>query len=192
MPTVDWRSGGVDDGSSLAADVVVVGIGVVPSVGWLDGLGARPSTTAWSATRSLFAADRVVAAGDVARWRLAARRARSSVRIEHWQLAAERGSAAARSLLAGPGRRPAVRPGARTSGPTSTGPRSRCIGHPGPDDEVVVVDGSLAEGRFVALYGRRARLTAALAIGRPRQLMAYRPLLAAGASFDEALAPSRG
>jgi 3-phenylpropionate/trans-cinnamate dioxygenase ferredoxin reductase subunit len=62
------------------------------------------------------------------------------------------------------------------------------IGHPGPDDEVVVVDGSVDERRFVALYGRAGRFTAALGFSRPRQLMGYRPLLEAGASFDEALA----
>ncbi len=65
------------------------------------------------------------------------------------------------------------------------------IGLPGPDDEVVVVDGSVEEGKFVALYRRGDRLRAALAFSRPRQLMAYRPLLAAGASFDEALAVTR-
>ena len=65
------------------------------------------------------------------------------------------------------------------------------IGLPGPDDEVVVVEGSVEEGKLVALYRRGDRLRAALAFSRPRHLMAYRPLLAAGASFDEALAVSR-
>ncbi len=51
-----------------------------------------------------------------------------------------------------------------------------------------MVDGSLRERRFVALYGRAGRLTAALGFSRPRQLMGYRPLLEAGASFDDALA----
>ena len=32
----------LDGGEVLAADVVVVGIGVVPETGWLDGLGAHP------------------------------------------------------------------------------------------------------------------------------------------------------
>ena len=62
------------------------------------------------------------------------------------------------------------------------------IGHPHPDDDVVVVDGSVPEKRFVALYGRAGRFMAALGFSRPRQLMAYRPLLEAGASFDDALA----
>ena len=53
-----------------------------------------------------------------------------------------------------------------------------------------MVDGSLdaEDAKFVALYGRAGRLTAALAVSRPRQLMGYRPLLEAGASFEDALA----
>ena len=62
------------------------------------------------------------------------------------------------------------------------------LGHPSPDDDVVVVDGAVQERRFVALYGRAGRFTAALGFSRPRQLMGYRALLEAGASFDEALA----
>jgi hypothetical protein len=65
------------------------------------------------------------------------------------------------------------------------------IGLTGPDDEVVVVSGSVEEGKLVALYRRGDRLQGVLAFSQPRQLMAYRPLLAAGASFDEALALAR-
>ena len=54
------------------------------------------------------------------------------------------------------------------------------------------MEGTVEEGRLVALYRRVDRLSAVLAFSRPRQLMAYRPLLAAGASFDEALALARG
>ena len=51
-----------------------------------------------------------------------------------------------------------------------------------------MVDGSFEEGKFVALFGRAGRLRAVMAIGRPRQLMGYRPLLQAGSSWDDALA----
>jgi 3-phenylpropionate/trans-cinnamate dioxygenase ferredoxin reductase subunit len=55
-----------------------------------------------------------------------------------------------------------------------------------------VVDGSLEERRFVALFGRDGRLIGALAFNRPRQLMAYRKLLAAKTSFEDALAHAQG
>ena len=55
----------------------------------------------------------------------------------------------------------------------------------------MVVDGSAEDRKLVALYRRGDRLSAALGISRARQLMAYRPLLASSASFDEALEASR-
>jgi 3-phenylpropionate/trans-cinnamate dioxygenase ferredoxin reductase subunit len=65
------------------------------------------------------------------------------------------------------------------------------IGLPRADDEVEVVEGSAAAGKLVALYRRGGRLQAALAFNQARRLMSYRPLLAAGASFDDALAVAR-
>jgi len=41
---------------------------------------------------------------------------------------------------------------------------------------------------MVALYRSGDRLSGVLAISQPAKLMGYRPLLAAGALFDEALA----
>jgi hypothetical protein len=52
---------------------------------------------------------------------------------------------------------------------------------------MVITEGSFEEGKFLALYGRRGRLRAVMAIGKPRQLMGFRPLLQNGASFDDAL-----
>ncbi len=53
---------------------------------------------------------------------------------------------------------------------------------------MVVTEGSLEEGKFVALFGRAGRLRAAMAIGKPRQLMGFRALLEAGSSWDDGLA----
>ncbi len=51
-----------------------------------------------------------------------------------------------------------------------------------------MTDGSPEEGKFVALFGRAGRLRAVMAIGKPRQLMGYRPLLQEGSSWADALA----
>jgi hypothetical protein len=66
--------------------------------------------------------------------------------------------------------------------------RFQVIGSPRGDDDVEIVAGSLSEGKFVALFGRAGRLRAVMALGRPRQLMGFRPLLERGTSWDEALA----
>ncbi len=175
------------DGGALDADVVVVGIGVMPEVGWLEDSGLSLDNGV-VCRDTLFAADRVVAAGDVARWYHPSSGGR--LRIEHWTNAAEGGAAAARNLLAG----------SEAAVPYDPVPffwsdqyktKIQVIGLPGPDDEVVVVEGSADEGKLVALYRRADRLQAALGFNQARRLMSYRPLLAAGSSFDEALALAR-
>lgn len=173
------------DGSSLPADVVVAGIGVAPNSEWLERSGFSVDDGV-VCDPDLFFADGAVAAGDMARWLWLHDGRELAVRIEHWQLAAEMGVAAARSLLAG-------RAAAAPFDPVpyfwsdQYGVRIQVLGRPEPTDELEVVDGSIEEGRFVALYGRAGRLAAAVAISRPRPLMAFRPLLAAGASWDEAI-----
>jgi NADPH-dependent 2,4-dienoyl-CoA reductase/sulfur reductase-like enzyme len=173
-------------GEVLEADVVVVGIGVIPSTDWLADSGLEIDNGVVCDDR-LFAADGVVAAGDVARWTWRHDGAEEQIRIEHWQVAAEAGVAAARSLLAG-------REDAAPFAPVpyfwsdQFGIRFQVLGNPGGRDEVALVDGSLEEGKFVALFGRAGRLRAVMAIGRPRQLMGFRPLLEAGCSWDDGLA----
>ena len=176
----------LEAGDVLEADVVVVGIGVAPAVSWLEGSGLTVENGLVCDDR-LFAADGIVAAGDMARWVWRHDGAEESVRIEHWQIAAEAGVAAARSVLAG--RSDAV--------PFAPVPyfwsdqfdiRFQVLGNPGGKDDVEIVDGSFEEGKFVALFGRAGRLRAAMAIGRPRRLMGYRPLLESGSSWDDALA----
>jgi hypothetical protein len=110
------------------------------------------------------------------------------VRVEHWQMAADMGGAAATGLLAGRTAAPAFEP-VPYFWSDQYGEKIQVLGHPSPGDEVVVVDGGLDE-RFIALYRHGDALSAVAALTKPRQLMGYRPLLAAGASFDEALAAS--
>jgi NADPH-dependent 2,4-dienoyl-CoA reductase/sulfur reductase-like enzyme len=175
------------DGTDLGADVVVVGIGVVPATSWLEDSGLTVDNGV-VCSETLFAGDGVVAAGDVARWTHPG--LGEQLRVEHWTNAAEGGAAAARNLLAGSSAAVPYDPVPFFWSDQYT-TKIQVVGLPGPDDEVVVVDGSTEQGKLVALYRRGDRLRAALAFSRPRHLMAYRPLLAAGASFDEALAVSR-
>jgi NADPH-dependent 2,4-dienoyl-CoA reductase/sulfur reductase-like enzyme len=153
---------------------------VVPEVTWLEGSGLTLENGV-VCDDALFAADGVVAAGDIARWPFGG----AHVRIEHWQMAADMGDAAAGALLVGRAAAPAFVP-VPYFWSDQYGEKIQMLGRPGPHDEVVVVDGDLGE-RFVALYRRGDSLSAVAALTRPRQLMSFRPLLVAGASFDEAL-----
>lgn len=174
----------LDGGALVPADAVLVAIGVDPAVAWLDGSGiVLDDGVVCDAT--LQAAPGVVAAGDVARFPHPL--AEASVRLEHWTNAAEQGSHVATTLLAAPGRAEPFAP-VPYFWSDQYDAKIQAIGLPGPDDDVVVVDGSIASGRFVACFGREARLVAALGFGRPRQLTAFRPLLQRGASLAEGVA----
>lgn len=79
------------DGTIVPADVILLGVGVRPTTGWLEGSGLTlDGGVVCDAT--LRAADRVYAAGDLVRWPNA--RFDTMMRIEHWTNAAEHGRAA--------------------------------------------------------------------------------------------------
>ena len=177
----------LSDGSEIPADVVVVGIGATPATGWLASsgleLGDGVVCDATCATR----APGVVAAGDVARWYHEGYR--ESLRIEHWTNAVEQADAAAARLLDGPSAPPFAPIPFVWSDQYDL--KIQAAGRIAPDDEVFVAHGSLAERRFVALFGRKGVLRGALAINRVRQLMGYRRMMREGASFDAAVAAAR-
>ena len=172
------------DGATLEADLLVVGIGVVPNTDWLEGSGLTLDDGVVCDETCLAAPD-VAAAGDVARW--ANPRYGEVMRVEHWDNAVQQGVHAARRLLQSD----------EEATPYAPVPwfwtdqydrKVQLAGRPHTDDEVRVVAGSTAEHRFAAFYGRDGRFTAALGMNRPRQVMQSKGLLDAGASWDEALA----
>jgi NADPH-dependent 2,4-dienoyl-CoA reductase/sulfur reductase-like enzyme len=178
----------LEGGEAFPADVVVVGIGVIPETDWLADSGLTIDNGVVCDDR-LFAADGIVAAGDIARWQWRRDGGEEQIRIEHWQVAAEAGVAAARNLLAG-------RVDALAFSPVpyfwsdQYGIRLQVLGSPRGSDEIHIAEGSPEEGKFLALFGRDDRLRAVAAIGKPRQLMGFRPLLHEGSSWGDALAHS--
>jgi 3-phenylpropionate/trans-cinnamate dioxygenase ferredoxin reductase component len=175
----------LDDGSTVEADVVVVGVGVEPATGWLAGSGLTIDNGV-VCDETLLAAPDVVAAGDVARWPNELFDG-ELVRHEHWTNASEQAVAAARRLLHGGA------PGAPVFAPVPfvwSDQYDRKIQSAGQfrgDDQIVVVAGSLDDRRFVALVGRSGRLVGVLGFSMPAKVMRYRRLIAERASFDAAL-----
>lgn len=171
-------------GGLVPADVVVVGIGVAPATGWLDGSGVDVADGVLCDSRLRVRAGGewrpdIVAAGDVARWHHPGYG--EAVRIEHWTNAADQGEAAARTLLEGDAAPP--------FSPTpyfwsdQFGLKIQFVGDARPGDIVSVIDGDPAEDRFVAAYGRAGRLVAAIGMRRPARVMALQRLIAAGRPF---------
>ena len=174
----------LSDGSTLDADLVVVGVGAVPATDWLADSGLRLDNGIVCDATLFTGAEGVYAAGDVARWHnpLFDR----SMRLEHWTSAAEQGAIAARNALD-----PA------SAKPYETAPyfwsdwydsRIQFVGVP-QADEVQVVDGDLErDGRCVALYREGDRLVGALTVNGQSVIMKYRGLIMKRASWADALA----
>jgi NADPH-dependent 2,4-dienoyl-CoA reductase/sulfur reductase-like enzyme len=175
------------DGTAIDADLVVVGVGVVPETGWLErsGLALDDGVVC---DETCLAGPGIVAAGDVARWPNPLFDG-ESMRVEHWTNATEQGVAAALRLLAGNASGEAFAP-VPFVWSDQYDVKIQIVGSIHGDDEVVVVDGSLDERRFVALFGRDGRLVGALGFSRPRLVMQYRRMIADRASWDDALAHS--
>ena len=62
------------------------------------------------------------------------------------------------------------------------------VGHAQQGDEVRVVDGSIEDRKFVALYGRAGHLVAALGFSRPKLVLQARRLIADRLPWEDALA----
>lgn len=176
------------DGTTLDADVVVVGIGVSPNTGWLDGSGLTV-TDGVVCDATCLAAPGVVAAGDVCRW---PHPTLGELRVEHWDNAQEQGAHAARTLLAdlagGAGEPYAPIPWFWSD---QYDRKIQVVGRTGSDHEVEVVAGSIEEGRFLALYGKDGRLTAALGMNMPAKVMRWRAAVEARQPWHEALEAAR-
>ena len=169
------------DGQAVDADVVVVGIGVAPATGWLEGSGLTVADGVVCDARCQ-AAPGVVAAGDVARWYHEG--VGADIRVEHWTNAAEQAHAAARTLLHGAAA-PVYAPVPYFwSDQYKT--KIQFVGHSHPGDEVEVVEGSVDEGRFVAAYGRHGKLVGALLWNRAARIPYWSEQLAAGSPFPVA------
>ncbi len=177
------------DGSVLDAEVVVVGVGAAPEVSWLDdsgvllddGLRCDESLRVLGIDGAPIPG--IVAAGDVARFPNACFGG-EVMRVEHWENAVGSGTAAAHTLLGSPA-------------PWAPVPwfwsdqydrKIQLAGWTRAGDEVRVVEGSIEERRFVALYGREGRLVGVLGFNRPAKVIGWRAKIEAGLSWDDALA----
>ncbi|WP_406691865.1 oxidoreductase C-terminal domain-containing protein [Saccharopolyspora sp. ID03-671] len=177
------RATGIElaDGRTIDADAVIVGVGTLPNIEWLAGSGV-PVDNGVECDETLHAGSGVWAAGDVASWPDPVSGER--LRIEHRTNAAEQGMAVARNILAD-------RPSAFTSVPYVWSDqyerKIQIYGLTRGADRMQVIDGSLAERRFTALFGRDGRVTAAVGMDMVRPLRALRKLVADRTDWDTAL-----
>lgn len=172
------------DGSGVDADLVVVGVGVAPATGWLEGSGLDVSNGVVCDETCSTVVPGIVAAGDVARWYNPL--FGELMRVEHWTNAVDQGVAAAHRLLVGDGVAEPFAP-VPYFWSDQYGAKIQFVGRARPDDEVTIAHGSVADRQFVALYGRAGRLVGALGMNRPRILMDCRRMLTEPTGIEQAL-----
>ncbi|WP_132251260.1 NAD(P)/FAD-dependent oxidoreductase [Methylobacterium segetis] len=174
-------------GGSVEADIVVVALGAVRNTDWLAGSGLSADPGGLDCDKRGYALDeagrpdtRIAAAGDVARFPHPLYDGRR-VALEHWGHAVEQAEHAGR-LLAG---HEAAAPYAAlpTFWSTQGGINIKSVGLTQGADGLAIVQGSPAEGRFLALYGREGRCIAAVSVDCARWLPAYAAMIEARAPF---------
>jgi NADPH-dependent 2,4-dienoyl-CoA reductase/sulfur reductase-like enzyme len=172
----------VGDGSGLVvqtstgdvlADAGVLGVGAVANTEWLQGSGLSIENGV-VVDGDLRAAPEIYAIGDVARFPYGRGEQRDMVRIEHWQVANDHANHVAKVIM-----------GTATE-PFSTipyfwsdqyGAKIQMLGHPRPSDDCEMVQGSVDERKWLAIYRRGDLVTGVLALNNPRELMLARGLL---------------
>jgi NADPH-dependent 2,4-dienoyl-CoA reductase/sulfur reductase-like enzyme len=157
------------DGAEVACDALLVGAGVRPAAGWLDGSGL-PADGVPVDGRGATVARAVYAAGDVCR--PIDRATGMPGRSDHWEAAVAQGVAAAHGMLGLPV--PAApRPSFWSD---QYGVRIQFAGDARGAD-AVELDGDPDERDFAAFFIRAGVVRAGLLVGRPRALPALRAQL---------------
>ena len=171
------------DGRTLPADVVLVGVGARPNVGWLAGSGLDVSDGVRCDAFGATDLPNVVAVGDCATWYDPALGRHH--RVEHWSGAQERAAVAVATLLSGGTETRIARPPYFWSDQYDV--RIQLTGHPHGYDSVVVEEGSADARDFLAVYRRQGEPVAVLALNHAKSFMRWRKQLATQAPTAAAL-----
>jgi NADPH-dependent 2,4-dienoyl-CoA reductase/sulfur reductase-like enzyme len=182
------RHATLSDGSRLDVDVAVVALGAVRNTEWLRGsrLAAGPfgvSTDAGCRAIDMdgLVVDDVFAAGDVTRFPHPLYEYQF-LTLEHWENAATQARIAAHNMVS-----PIMARLPHISVPVfwsiQFGLNIKSVGVPNFGDEIQFTQGSVADRSFVAAYGHRGRLVAAVTFDNAKWIDFYRREIETRAAF---------
>ncbi len=182
------RRAHLSDGGTVDAEVAVVALGAVRNVEWLRGSGLAAGVWGVACDAGCRAVDAnglvtddVFVAGDIARFPHPVFQYQF-MSLEHWGNAVDQAEIAAHNMVSDQTRRwPHLSLPVFWS--TQFGVNIKSVGVPTFADEIVVTQGSVAERRFVAVYGHRGRITAAVTFDQGMWLEFYRRLIERAAPF---------
>ena len=163
----------LSDGSVLAVDHIVVGVGIEPDVAWLAGSGLDVSAGVPIDANGRTAIEHVFAAGDAAA--TFDQSCGRHVPGSHWEAAGRQGARVARVMLGlDPGAAPVT-----SFWTDQYGLRIQYVGQ-GRHADSIEIDGDLDSRNFTAIFSHAGRAVAALLVDRPRSLPAVRKLIEKG------------
>ncbi|MGO3326605.1 NAD(P)/FAD-dependent oxidoreductase [Gordonia sp. (in: high G+C Gram-positive bacteria)] len=164
------------DGTVIPADVVVTGIGVRPSIGWLDGSGLATDRGVLTDEFCRTSVSGVVALGDVAqRW---SPRTGRHVAVEHWD---DAGGAAATAAVALLGEAPAYDP-VPYFWSDQFGHKIQYVGAHTSDDIATITTSDSGDLDTVTWTAPDGTLAAWLGVDRPRDVIAARTAVGTSAT----------
>ncbi|WP_428338983.1 NAD(P)/FAD-dependent oxidoreductase [Mycobacterium sp.] len=172
----------LSNGTVLDADVVVMGLGVVPATAWLrdSGLDVHNGVKCDDQLQAIGRTG-VYAVGDVARWTHPI--FGESIRVEHWTNANEHADVVASVIMGEP----------RVAGAVpyvwsdQYHRKIQIVGRPAAGDDITLMDDP-ADGRHVAVYERRGKVAGVLTVDAPRTMLRGRRAIEAGTSAAELVA----
>jgi NADPH-dependent 2,4-dienoyl-CoA reductase/sulfur reductase-like enzyme/ferredoxin len=182
------RRAHLSDGSTVDAEIAVVALGAVRNVEWLQGSGLAASQ--WGVATDAgcraidingLVTDDVFVAGDIARFPHPVYHYQF-LALEHWGNAVAQAEIAAHNMLSDQTHRwPHLSLPVFWSHQFGTNIKS--VGVPTFSDQVVITQGSVADRRFVAVYGYKGRITAAVTFDQGIWLEFYQRLIEQAAPF---------
>jgi NADPH-dependent 2,4-dienoyl-CoA reductase/sulfur reductase-like enzyme len=167
------------DGTELAADLVVVGIGSRPATEWLEGSGVEIDNGVICDEAGRTSAPNVWALGDVASWRDTTGH---QARVEHWSNVADQARVVVPAMLGKDVPSAVVVPYFWSD---QYDVKIQCLGEPEATDTVHLVED---DGRkFLAYYERDGVLVGVVGGGMPGKVMKVRAKIAAAVPIAEVL-----
>src|SRR5215472_11671287 len=182
------RQARLSDGTTIDVDVAVAALGSIRNTDWLRGSGLAVGIWGVACDAGCRAfdvnavtAEDVFVAGDVARFPHPLYDYQF-VALEHWGNAVTQAEVAAHNMVTPPGDHwPHLATPVFWS--QQFGVNIKSVGVPTFADQVVVAQGSVPERRFVAAYGYRGRITAAVSFDHGIWLDRYQKMIEAAEPF---------
>ena len=172
------------DGSRVAADLVVAGLGALPNTEWLAGSGLQVNPgLECDATLTAVGDPDILGAGDIVSWPHPLADG-DAIRIEHWTVAAEHGRLAGQNvLLSADERKPYDQPPYFWSDQYDV--KIQSLGLPGRAGRLELLESTPDGSRLVYGGERDRRLVGVIAINAARRLGSYRMALADPPDFED-------